>query len=439
MPLTDQTIEALVRLITGESDPLDFEESTVHDFMPDYELDPVARFVTEPGEQSFLSDIEPGLTRGMSRARARHEAIASQAQTGPVDPAIQVAGHAGVARAEERLESWFDKHGGGPNGDFSGFIPTKALAPIEGGRHFMKPSAAAAYKAMQKAAKRDGVNFSITDSYRDYNAQVALKKAKPSLAATPGHSNHGWGLALDINVNDPETYKWLKRNGKKFGFEQPMSYEPWHWEYEGGFKGAVKAPKPRRKLKPAQQEREFVDVVNLPADPLVTLGMPILSTMGEIRAAGRARNAREYERATGLGFIPKPRRNIFQEAAAKYGLDARLLGFVARQESGFTHHKEPNSAGAVGPMQVIPKWHPSWDSNKLANNYRYNVMAGAAILASYLNAAKEHALHRQQGVDVLRLGLAFYNAGPNSSEELLRERMRLYSDPILAAFSGKAA
>jgi hypothetical protein len=35
----------------------------------------------------------------------------------------------------------------------------------------------------------------LTDSYRDYATQVSVKARNTGLAATPGTSNHGWGLA----------------------------------------------------------------------------------------------------------------------------------------------------------------------------------------------------------------------------------------------------
>ena len=43
--------------------------------------------------------------------------------------------------------------------------------------------------------------------------------------APPCRSNHGWGLAADINVggfNSP-VYKWLEANAHKYGYVNP----PW--------------------------------------------------------------------------------------------------------------------------------------------------------------------------------------------------------------------
>jgi len=65
---------------------------------------------------------------------------------------------------------------------------------------------------------------------------------KPETAAA-GASNHGDGLALDLNTgtrrnNLPnfgplreELYTWLINNAYKYGFIRTVSNEEWHWEY----------------------------------------------------------------------------------------------------------------------------------------------------------------------------------------------------------------
>jgi len=118
-------------------------------------------------------------------------------------------------------------------------LPPSSLAPVGVGSHKAQPVAADAFKAMRAAAAKDKVDLGITDSYRSYAAQVDVKRRKPNLAATPGKSNHGWGLAFDMsfgsNQNSPG-YKWMVQNASKFGFKGPLQkpFEPWHWEYKGG-------------------------------------------------------------------------------------------------------------------------------------------------------------------------------------------------------------
>ena len=48
-----------------------------------------------------------------------------------------------------------------------------------------------------------------------------MKQTKGSLAAPHGTSNHGYGLAADLNYYDGG-YKWLWANADKFGF-RPLS------------------------------------------------------------------------------------------------------------------------------------------------------------------------------------------------------------------------
>lgn len=129
----------------------------------------------------------------------------------------------------------------------NGKLPDSQLAPIGIGGLKAQPSAAAAFKAMRAAAEADGVKLGATDGYRTFAQQVDVKRRKPNLAATPGKSNHGWGLAFDMdfgsNVNSPG-YKWMVANAARFGFKGPLRKpnEPWHWEYAGGGGGAPAAP-----------------------------------------------------------------------------------------------------------------------------------------------------------------------------------------------------
>lgn len=128
------------------------------------------------------------------------------------------------------------------NGYANGRIPLSALAPISIG-HRLRPEAARAWIALQKAAAADlGRPIGVTDSYRSYQAQVAVKAVKPALAATPGKSNHGWGLALDLVTGgwNGADMRWLQANAHHFGWHHPewaqvngSKPEHWHWEFRG--------------------------------------------------------------------------------------------------------------------------------------------------------------------------------------------------------------
>jgi cell wall-associated NlpC family hydrolase len=131
--------------------------------------------------------------------------------------------------------------GGYPNG----LIPPSAMCPLGQAGHSLRCDAAAAYRAMSAAfAGAFGKPICITDSYRTYASQVRLYGQKPALAAVPGTSNHGWGLAVDLcggiqNFGTPQ-YNWMKANAGRFGYLHPDwaepgngREEPWHWEFAG--------------------------------------------------------------------------------------------------------------------------------------------------------------------------------------------------------------
>lgn len=133
----------------------------------------------------------------------------------------------------------------GTNGNIPDSKLARLTAPGTSG-HKAAPAAAAGMSALIIAAARQGIKIGVTDSYRSYAAQVAVKRKKPNLAAKPGTSNHGWGLAFDLSdggkpltLSSP-AYRFLKANGPKFGIYGPLAkrngsiFEIWHWEYRGG-------------------------------------------------------------------------------------------------------------------------------------------------------------------------------------------------------------
>jgi hypothetical protein len=119
----------------------------------------------------------------------------------------------------------------------NGRIPRELLTPIGIGQHRLWRTAAEAFKSMRAAAAAVGVSIGVTDSYRSYDQQVVLAAQKGlsrdgGFAATPGTSEHGWGLAVDVDV-DRSGLAWLRANGGRFGFVEANGREPWHWEYHG--------------------------------------------------------------------------------------------------------------------------------------------------------------------------------------------------------------
>jgi zinc D-Ala-D-Ala carboxypeptidase len=119
----------------------------------------------------------------------------------------------------------------------NGKIPAAALDEIGVGSHRMYGPAAAEFKQMRAAAAADGVTIGVTDSYRSYDQQVDLARRKGlysqgGLAATPGTSNHGWGMSLDLDL-DARAQAWMRANGERYGFVEDVPREPWHWTFHG--------------------------------------------------------------------------------------------------------------------------------------------------------------------------------------------------------------
>jgi LAS superfamily LD-carboxypeptidase LdcB len=117
---------------------------------------------------------------------------------------------------------------------------------------------------MRAAALADGIRpfkpTSRADTYRTYQEQVALftsrytmtplpgrpskvwegrrwwQKPNTAIAAVPGTSNHGLGIAVDIADASGDRLDWLEANALTYGFswEFTSGAEPWHIRYYRG-------------------------------------------------------------------------------------------------------------------------------------------------------------------------------------------------------------
>lgn len=121
---------------------------------------------------------------------------------------------------------------GGPNppGQYSGPIVVVDGVPI-------CPVVGAAYRRMDDAAARDGVTLTPTSGFRTFAEQTVLyARLGPAIAAPPGVSRHHDATEFDLNVGPAGSsiHSWLQRNGRRFGFVQRYSWEPWHWGYVAG-------------------------------------------------------------------------------------------------------------------------------------------------------------------------------------------------------------
>lgn len=116
----------------------------------------------------------------------------------------------------------------------NGKLSKSELAPIPQGELSVK--AAAAWNAPSGPADAGLIPTGPRSSYRTYGEQEELwatYQAGGSLAAQPGTSNHGLGVAIDV----PETWmqSWLLEHGGEFGWKKTEAFgEPWHYNFVGG-------------------------------------------------------------------------------------------------------------------------------------------------------------------------------------------------------------
>jgi len=114
-----------------------------------------------------------------------------------------------------------------------------------GSPQYLRCDAEAALTRLNDAFRTQfGEPLAMDLTYRSYDEQVAIRAYYGALAAKPGTSNHGLGLALDLQewpdvygFGTPR-YEWLLANGPSFGWDAPASVrqdsacpEYWHIEF----------------------------------------------------------------------------------------------------------------------------------------------------------------------------------------------------------------
>jgi hypothetical protein len=155
----------------------------------------------------------------------------------------------------------------------NGNLPQSDLAPIAGGQ--LAKAAAAGFNAMNVESRaKYGVELRPTgsmSSYRSFSQQQYLYNlylsGNGNLAAIPGTSNHGLGIAVDFAT--PQMRSIVDSIGAKYGWSKSWSDAPsewWHIRYEGGhYNGPDPGPdgkalkpswwdKVKRKLKDARKK-----------------------------------------------------------------------------------------------------------------------------------------------------------------------------------------
>lgn len=120
-------------------------------------------------------------------------------------------------------------------------LPKSALCTA--GEATLRCDAAKKFNEWNEEYKKShgGANIPVNTSYRDMAWQEQLYRTQPKLTAPPGTSNHGWGLAVDIQVGAMYSpiHNWLVKTAPKYGWQWPASVRPggygpdeaWHFEF----------------------------------------------------------------------------------------------------------------------------------------------------------------------------------------------------------------
>lgn len=153
----------------------------------------------------------------------------------------------------------------------NGNLPKSELRPIAGGGELVV-SAAAAWNALAAHVyKETGERISASEAYRDIDRQWYFwrlyQSGQGNLAAYPGTSNHGLGLAVDLST--VRIRDLIDKYGAAFGWSKSWSdaqsewwhilYQPGHYSGKDPGPGYTSIPgwwkKVARKLKEARQRR----------------------------------------------------------------------------------------------------------------------------------------------------------------------------------------
>jgi hypothetical protein len=129
----------------------------------------------------------------------------------------------------------------------NGKVPEADLCTLWEKDEKLRADAAVALAKLNVAYnKRFGHDMCVSDGYRTLAEQYAVKGARGSYAATPGTSEHGWGIAVDlcdgVQNRSSVTYQWMRANAGAYGWYNPDwaqpggggPNEPWHWQYRPG-------------------------------------------------------------------------------------------------------------------------------------------------------------------------------------------------------------
>lgn len=202
--------------------------------LPDLDIEVTRRILERAEEVAALTAEVQGLADAKIAEAVAAAAAAEQAR-------LEAEAAAAAAAAELARKVAVAENAG--NGD----IPADVLCGVAFTSGVqLRCDAAAALEELNAAYRADfGRDLDVVSSYRSYSQQVAVKRTRGGLAAQPGTSNHGRGVAVDfggfggLGNFSTANYRWMKANAERFGWYHPRimqpggggPQEPWHWEF----------------------------------------------------------------------------------------------------------------------------------------------------------------------------------------------------------------
>lgn len=246
--------------------------------------------------------------------------------------------------------------------------------------------AAAAWRALLAAARRDGIReplLLIVSGYRDTKKQAKLyqdavkrygsESEARKWVAPPGGSPHHSGRAIDFYLGDKnssrnveslhkkQAYLWLTKYARQFGF-YPYEREPWHWEYNPPASGRLEGTAPVEKpslpgsIFPAQPKQQSTAK---PTASLVIFAQRVLNaaegerlgndgSLGPLTSAALERFRKKYSLGTGGTLDASTVLALVQRALeelAQASMFARMGTRDARTEQAITTFKAAHQLG----------------------------------------------------------------------------------------------
>lgn len=233
---------------------------------PDATVDPATVFETTPAptpvptippttgkEDATTSELREAVAtvatltttvRQSADAKKAADAAAAQAAAQAQADAAAAAQAQAQAEADKAAQraAWKQSLLGYANGR----IPDSALCGVSFDASVrLRCDAAEQLEVLNTAYKAQfGTDLEVNDSYRSYAGQVQCKRTKGYLCATPGTSNHGSGIAVDlgggIDSFGTAQHRWMDANAPGLEWVHPSwaerggsKPEAWHWEYAG--------------------------------------------------------------------------------------------------------------------------------------------------------------------------------------------------------------